>query len=444
MHVYFSGIGGTGIGPLSLIAYKAGFRVSGSDKQDSSYIHYLRDQGIENIHIGQTHDQIAEVHNKTPIDWFVFSSAVAKEQEDPPELQFCQEHGIKATRRNEFLNTLLEKNNFKLLAIAGTHGKTTTTAMAIWLFKQLGIPESHSVAAKSNFCEMGEYDPGSEYFIYEADEYDQNFLAFHPHISLITGIDWDHPDVFPTREDYVDAFKQFLDQSTTAVVWDADMDRLGLEPNDKLTKIREADPGINTKLHLPGLVNRQNAWEVAHAVSQLANKPIDELLPHLDRFPGIGRRFEQIAPHIYSDYAHTPPKIRGALQMAHEVAGDSVVVVYEGLHNTRQHFIKRELKTLFDNVAHLYIVPSYLAREDKSLSLLSPQDLKQLLSDKSQSHTTPANLNDELKGYIQSYADKGDLVLCITAGGGNSLDEWLRKNFSKQSSDKVSQQQQGQ
>ena len=433
MHVYFSGIGGTGIGPLALIAHKAGFEVSGSDKQDSSYLNYLRNQGLGNIHVGQSYQEIAAVHAKHPIDWFVFSSAVVKENARPPELQFCEEQGIKATKRDEFLSALLRQKNFKLIAIAGTHGKTTTTAMAIWLFKQLGIPESHSVAAKSSFAEMGELNAGSKYFIYEADEYDHNFLAFHPSLSIITGIDWDHPDIFPTREEYLAAFRQFLNQSEAAIMWDADMDRLGLEPSDRLQQIREADPDINNLLHLPGLVNRQNAWAVAHAVARILNRPIEELLPHLDRFPGIGRRFEQISPHIYSDYAHTPPKIRGALQMAHEVAGDNVVVVYEGLHNTRQHFIKAELKTLFDSAKQVYIVPSYLAREDANLALLSPADLKHLLSKDTQARTVPSQLDETLQKNIQKHADTGDLVLCITAGGGSSLDEWLRKNFGAKS-----------
>lgn len=429
MHVYFSGIGGTGIGPLSLIAHEAGYEVSGSDKQDSSYIHYLKDKGLTDIHIGQSYEHIAEAHAKKPIDWYVYSSAVTKEQDDPPELRFCKEHGIRATRRNEFLSELLAERGLKLIAIAGTHGKTTTTAMTIWLLKQLNVPVSYSVGAKLSFGEMGVYDDKSEYFVYEADEYDQNFLAFHPHLSLITGVDWDHPDVFPTREGYVAAFRQFLDQSAQAFVWDADMDRLGMEPSDRYFRIHEADPAINTDLHLPGMVNRQNAWEVAHAVRHLTNKPLEELLGHLDRFPGVSRRFEAIAPRIYSDYAHTPPKIRGALQMAREVAGDKVVVIYEGLHNTRQHFIKDELRNLFDGVKKLYIVPSYLAREDKSLALLSPADLKALLSNETQAYTEAAELDDHLRETIKRHVTEGDLVLCLTAGGGNSLDEWLRETF---------------
>lgn len=433
MHIYFSGIGGTGIGPLSLIAHQAGFAVSGSDKQQSSYITYLKEHGVTAVHIGQTYEQIAQVHAQHSIDWYVYSSAVTKEQgELPPELHFCQDHGIKATKRDEFLNFVLHEKHLKMLAIAGTHGKTTTTAMAVWLFRQLGLPESHSVAAKMSFAEMGQYDPQSEYFIYEADEYDQNFLAFHPHSTIITGIDWDHPDVFPTRESYVAAFTKFLGQSEHVVIWDTDVARLGVTLGDKYTEIHEADPAINQKLHLPGLVNRRDAWTVAHLVHRLTGKPLDELLRHLDRFPGVGRRFEQIAPGIISDYAHTPPKIRGALQMAHEVAGDNVVVVYEGLHNTRQHFIKDELRTLFTGVKKLYIVPSYLAREDRSLALLGPADLKQLMNPEIQAYTEPSALDDTLDHRIREHVQAGDLVLCITAGGGNSLDEWLRQRFGAQ------------
>ena len=103
--------------------------------------------------------------------------------------------------------------------------------------------------------------------------------------------------------------------------------------------------------------------------------------------------------------------------------------MYEGLHNLRQHFIKEELVHLFDNVKKLYIVPSYLAREDPSLKNLSPSDIKELLSDTAKSKTEPAQLDDDLLAKIKQHAEQGELVLCLTAGGGGSLDEWLRKEL---------------
>jgi UDP-N-acetylmuramate--alanine ligase len=429
-HIYFSGIGGAGIGPLAQIAHGAGYTISGSDKQDSNYIHYLADHGLHDVHIGQSYEQIAAVHDQNPIDWYVYTSALVKENPNAPELQFCRDHNIKATKRDEFLSTLITEHNLKLIAIAGTHGKTTATAMVIWLFKQLDMPVSYSVGGKLSFGDMGEYAADSKYFVYEADEFDRNFLSFRPHISLITGIDYDHADIYPTRESYQDAFRQFLGQSERAVLWQADMERLSLQPSDTLAVFNENDPAISEQLHLPGLVNRQDAWQAAQCVALLTGKSLPELLQHLDRFPGVGRRFEQIAPNVYTDYAHTPPKILGTLQLAHEVAGQNVVVVYEGLHNTRQHFIKDDLLHLFDGIKQLYVVPSYLAREDPNLPLLSPTDLIGLLSPEAQRYSQPAALDSALSAHIRSHANAGDLVLCLTAGGGGSLDEWLREQFA--------------
>ena len=430
MHIYFSGIGGAGIGPLAFIAHQAGFTVSGSDAKRNLTVQYLEAKGVPNIHIGQDYDQIAAVHAKNHIDWFVHTSALPIDQPDAPELKFCAEHHIRTSKRDEFLRYLLEQKDLKMIAVAGTHGKTTTTAMAVWLCKQLGMPISYSVGAKLSFGEMGEFDPASEYFVYEADEYSRNFLAFHPHISLISGVGWDHPDIYPTRAEYYEAFRVFLGQSNQKIIWQNDLANLGYEPDEHTTIVDKADPRLND-LTLPGLVNRQNALLVIEALHTLTGKSFAELTGHMNRFPGVSRRFEQLAPRLYTDYAHTPPKIRGALQLAHEVAGPQVVVVYEGLHNTRQHFIKDELKDLFEDVKQLYIVPSYLAREDPDLAILTPDDLKQLMNEKTRSRTTATALDDRLKDAIKHHLYDGDLVLCLTAGGGGSLDEWLRTAFTK-------------
>jgi UDP-N-acetylmuramate--alanine ligase len=157
MHIYFSGIGGAGIGPLAQIAKQAGYTVSGSDKQDSQYISYLKKHGITDIHIGQSDKAIATVHDKNPIDWFVYSSSVTIENPNAPELVFCREQSIKTSKRDELLNQILSDKNLKLIAIAGTHGKTTTTAMTTWLLKQLGEPVSYLLPAKTSFADMGEY-----------------------------------------------------------------------------------------------------------------------------------------------------------------------------------------------------------------------------------------------------------------------------------------------
>ena len=427
MHIYFSGIGGTGIGPLALVAKQAGYTVSGSDKQMSNYIEYLQEQGITDIHIGQSADEIKAIDQKQKIDWFVYSSALPMENPNHPELEYCEENGIRTSKRDELLNKILEDKQLKLIAIAGTHGKTTTTALTVWLMQEAGIPVSYILPAKTSFAQMGAYDASSEYFVYEADEFDRNFLAFTPELSVITGVDWDHPDIYPTRESYNEAFKEFLSKSKQSVMWQVDVDRLGLGTTDTITVLEAADPEIT----LPGEVNRQNAWEATIAVSKISGIDTDKLTQIVNQFPGVSRRFEQIAPGLFSDYAHTAPKIRGALQLGHEVAGDKLIVVYEGLHNTRQHFMKDDLVHLFDDVKHLFIVPSYLAREDTSLELWKPVDLQSIMSEKTRSHSTPMELNSQLHDAIYNYLLEGNIVLCLTAGGGGSLDEWLRKSFAQ-------------
>ncbi|MEX2006624.1 MAG: Mur ligase domain-containing protein [Candidatus Saccharimonadales bacterium] len=430
MHIYFSGIGGTGIGPLALIAKQAGYGVSGSDATKSDYIDYLRDQGIKNVHIGQSRAQIAKVHQSRPIDWFVYSSALPKTDTNHPELVFCQENAVKTSKRDELLNKIIKDKGLQMVAVAGTHGKTTTTAMAIWVLKQLGEPISYSVGAKIGFGDMGTFNPKSRYFIYEADEFDRNFLSFYPELSLITGIDWDHPDIYPTRESYNETFLEFIGQSRQTYLWHNDAERLGLEVAADHHVLDEKEPAIE-QIKLLGLVNRQNAWLAAQGLGDLMQRPASDLIKILEKFPGVSRRFEQIVPGLLSDYAHTPAKITGALQLAQEVAGNKVVVVYEGLHNTRQHFIKDSLEHLFDGVKQLYIVPSYLAREDQALKTLLPTDLLNLLSSESKSHSQAMQLNQDFKNQINQHLKQNDLVLCLSAGGSGSLDEWLRKEFAR-------------
>ncbi len=425
MHIYFSGIGGTAIGPLALIAHQAGYQVSGSDKQDSQYIEYLKTKGIDQITIGQKTEDVAAAHRQRPIDWLVYSSAVAIENPNHPELAFARENNIKVSKRDELLNKIIKDTDKKLIAVAGTHGKTTTTAMAIWLFKQLGIPLSYSVGAKIAFGDMGHFDHDSEYFVYECDEFDRNFLSFHPYISLITGIDYDHQEIFPTREDYMQAFKQFLDQSDWNIIWQADVESNQIDVKYNYLVLNEHEPRLE-EIKLQGAVNRRDAWQVVRAVHELTQEPIESLLEKMSNFPGLSRRFEKITDNLYTDYAHTIPKIRGCLQMAKELS-QNVIVIYEPLTNRRQYFIQDEYGNLFKSVKKLYWVPSYLAREDPGQPVLTPADLIRKMNNPEIAE--PAELNTALKTKLQDHLQQGDLVIALSGGGGGSLDEWLRRGF---------------
>lgn len=431
MHIYFSGIGGAGIGPLALVAKEAGYEVSGSDKQNNSYIDYLTKHGITDIHIGQTKESIDKVHNRQPIDWFVYSSALPKENPEHPELKYVETNGIKHSKRDEFLNQILSEKNLKLIAIAGTHGKSTTTAMVIWLLTQLGIPASYSVGAKTSYAAMGKFDPKSEYFVYECDEFDRNFLAFNPYISLITGVAWDHHEVFPTFDNYKDAFREFMAQSNRIVMWQNEVASMPVVPKNNYEVLGYEDAQINS-IKLDGKYNRQNAWLAVNAVHMVTQEPIDWLIQAVNNFPGISRRMEQIAPNLYSDYAHTPEKIVGGLNTALEIAKpkkQKVVIIYEPLTNRRMHYTKDKHADIFEGADRIYWVPSYLAREDPAQPILTPSELIKSLHPKLQEVAKPMELDQDLKTAIKSHLDNNHMVVAMSGGGGHSLDEWLRKNF---------------
>lgn len=425
MRVYFIGIGGTAIGPLALIAKQAGYQVAGSDKQNSAYIDYLKSQGIGDVNIGSDDKYISSLHSGSPIDLVVFSSAVSIENPNHPELKFARENGIKTSKRDELLVKIINDNNLKLIAVAGTHGKTTTTAMVVWLFKQLNIPVSYSVGAKISFGDMGNFDKSSEYFIYEADEFDRNFLAFHPYLSTITGIDYDHQEQYPTVENYQQAFAQFLSQSEHKILWQEDVAKLKLQIDDSFVVFKKSETILNT-LSVAGTVNRQDSWQSVQTIHKLTKIPVEELIKHIEDFPGVSRRFERITDNLYSDYAHTIPKIKGCLQMASEVS-KNLVVIYEPLTNRRQYFIRDEYKTLFKDVKKLYWVPSYLAREDAKQKVITPQEFITSIDKPDDKEAT--ELNEVLKQNIVNHLNSGDSVVCLSGGGGGSLDEWIRQEF---------------
>lgn len=415
MHIYFSGIGGVGLGPLAEIALDAGYTVSGSDANESPMTRGLRERGV-NVKIGQSLEHIAHVNADNPIDWVVHTSALPKNH---PELNFAYSHGIRTSKRDELLARIIKDTGLKLIAIAGTHGKTTTTGMLVWLFKQFHVPVSYSIGTTISFGPSGQYDPESKYFIYECDEFDRNFLEFHPHTSIITALDYDHPEIYPTQTSYNDAFRQFIKQSQNVLMWQHDADKLGPMPG---VHTLDATTEPYNSLKLAGEHNRQNGWLVCKTMVDIMEHPTS--LPWVEEklasFPGTHRRFEELAPNLYSDYAHTPVEIKATLQMAAEI-NPNIAVVYQPHHNVRQHEIKDDYKDCMEQAKKIYWLPTYLTREDPHLPILPPDRLVQSLTNREK--VTISNLNDNLWEHIENERAAGNLVLCMGAG---SIDDWIR------------------
>jgi UDP-N-acetylmuramate--alanine ligase len=412
MNIYFSGIGGVGIGPLAEIAHDAGYGVQGSDAADNLVTRELRARGIP-VTIGQDGSFLQATHDHAPLDWFVHTAALPA---DHPELMLARHLGIKVAKRDELLAYIIVEKNLKLIAVAGTHGKTTTSGMMVWALQQLGIPVSYSVGTTLSFGPSGKFNPDSDYFIYECDEFDRNFLHFSPHLSLITSLDYDHPDTYPTHDDYTAAFRQFTVQSAMTIMWQPDSLQLGsMSPENWLLGSDEV-----AAIHLAGAHNRRNATLVLKALEYLGIGDEARAIRALQNFPGTDRRFERLDDNLYSDYGHHPVEIAATLQLARELS-EHIVLVYQPHQNVRQHEIRHQYTTQFEQAEEIYWLPTYLSREDSSLAILTPQELTRNISNPEALHL--AQLDDVLWQTIQQARQDGKLVLAMGAG---SIDGWLR------------------
>ena len=407
MNIYISGISGTGMGPLALMAKAAGFTVWGSDLAKGAIYDELIKAGIE-VKIGlQDGEFLREKLEKDGVDWFVYTSALP---EDHKELVLAREAGIKCTKRDDFTAVLVAELGLKMVAVAGTHGKTTTTAMIVWAALKLGLPVSYIVGTTLGFAPSGSYKVGDQYFIYEADEYDRNFLKYHPWLAVIPAVSYDHPDIYPAVEDYEEVFRRFEGQSERVV---------------KQSSFNEDG------FKLAGEVRRKDAALAAEAIRAMAPEAQREkIVEILNEFPGVGRRFEKINEGVYTDYAHHPEEIAATMgimkdeKRLHEKKG--IVVVYQPHQNTRQHEVRSGYAEAFLGADKIYWLPTYLTRENPDLPVLTPTELISGLVNKDIAEV--AELNDELAEKLQKYIDDNYLVILMTAG---PADEWLRGKFSK-------------
>lgn len=404
MNVYFSGISGTGIGPLAELAQDAGFTVFGSDLKRGAISEELDARGIEVSYGEQDGIFLRKKFSESGVDWLVYTSALPQ---DHAELLAAKELGIRYTKRDEFLAELIQQKNLKMIAVAGTHGKTTTTAMIVWAMIKLDIPVSYLIGTTISWGNGGQYNPQSQFFVYEADEYDRNFLAYHPYLTAITCIDYDHPDVYPTVEEYRAAFDQFMSQSENVVI----------------------NTTISSSITLVGGLRRQDASIALEVIQKIApDINYQKVIDALNSFPGAGRRFEEITPGVYTDYAHHPNEIASTVKMAVELKERNqyagLAVIYQPHQNTRQHEVKDGYKHAFVGADKIFWLPTYLTRENPNLTILTPEELSEKTETKAQ--TEIAELNDDLAAKIQQLHKDNWLVVLMAAG---PADNWLREQF---------------
>lgn len=460
MNLYISGISGTGLGPLALMAKQAGFNVCGTDLTKGAIYNELIKAGIK-VKIGSQDGSFLNEKTKTGLDWFVYTSAL---KSDHPELTMARAKGVKCTKRDELTEYLVEKLGLKMVAVAGTHGKTTTTAMIVWAALKCGLPVSYIVGTTLGFAPSGAYKPSDKYFVYEADEYDRNFLRYHPWLAVIPSVTYDHPDIYPTRQEYLEAFSQFKLQSRKVVEYCApdgiveqnngvDGEAVkgkfvtsGIIPDDfalagrarridaslaataiteMLAEEKKANLGMSeAKLDLGGLKAEPREESV-----QFDEFTKERLVGILDDFPGVGRRFERISDSVYSDYAHHPEEIAATLGVAQDekrrLGKNGVVVIYQPHQNTRQHEVKDGYRKAFLGADKVFWLPTYLTRENEKLKVLRPEDLVRIMENNEVAEV--AELGDDLEKKMREYLHDNYIVVLMTAG---PADGWLRERFA--------------
>jgi UDP-N-acetylmuramate--alanine ligase len=392
-HIHFIGIGGTGLSAIARVLLEKGYVVSGSDRTASPLFKAITSAGARTF-LGHSAEHIAGA------DLIIRSSAVP---DDNPEVLAALEHGIPVLKRADFLEELTADKD--TIAVAGSHGKTTTTAMLIWILDQIGAQPSFISGGIINKLSCNARAGSGPYFVIEADEYDYMFLGLSPKIAIVTNIEHDHPDCFPTAENYRDAFKNFLhrirpdglalmcfddlvSQNLIKEMKESNINFLGYgttaESNYRIHNFRIVDglPQFDltfqqngseenfgtVKLSVPGHHNVLNATAALGAVHQLG-LPVSKAVEALSTFLGAGRRFEIVGNIedilIVDDYGHHPTQIAATLQAARtHYPNHQIWAAWQPHTYSRTQMLEKEYIQALNLADKVIVLKVYAARED--------------------------------------------------------------------------------
>ncbi len=382
-HLHFTGIGGSGMSALAELLHASGFSVRGSDRAGGDAQDRLRALGIPVL---SGHDAS---HIATDCDALVFSAAI-----DPsnPELEEARRRGIPLVRRADLLGMVLSRHHG--LAVAGTHGKSTTTGMLIHILLAAETDPAWAVGAAWKDGDPGHAGTG-DFFAVEADEYDRAFLSLHPVSALVTNIDADHLDYYGTLAAIDDAFAAFLDRLPfhgVAVLNAEDpgcrrvMERLtcrvrtfGFAAGDyqaretgtegggsTFTLLRNGESLGRVSLKVLGEHNISNALAAA-ALAMEEGVAFAAVARGLAAFPGMRRRLETVGRRgdvtVVDDYAHHPSEVSAALRAARLAVPGKLAVIFQPHLYSRTRQFASEFAKAFLASDHLVVLPVYAARE---------------------------------------------------------------------------------
>lgn len=423
-HVHFIGIGGIGISAIARMMIHNGKKVSGQDMQDSEIITELRKAGAD-ITIGQSFDSI-------PSDADLIVYTIAIENYDPELFARLKSQSIPIRSYPEMLHVVTEGKY--TIAVAGTHGKTTTTGMIAQIFRDTDkdptvIIGSLLIGEKSNFI-AGR----SEYFIVEACEYRRSFLNINPTVLVITNIDADHLDYYKDIEDIKSAFRTLALKVPVSgyVVCNPNDENIADVIKDIPATIIDVSKFLTQTitLKIPGIHNRKNASS-SLAVAEVIGIPDTEARSALAQFPGTWRRFEyrgvlSSGAKIYDDYAHHPVEIEATLEGFRELYPRAdrwkITIVFQPHLFSRTKLLLDEFAVSFAGADRVLLLPIYYAREEDDGSI-SSEILAQKISN-TEAHAFGDFQTAE--SYIRSLSfDDKDIIVTMGAGEANKIADSL-------------------
>ncbi len=446
--IHLIGIGGTGLSAIARVLLEMGFTVTGSDRAESTFVQDLRSMGVT---VNKSH----RPENVTGADVVVRSSAIP---DDNLEVVAAREAGIPVLKRADFLGSLMADKTG--IAVAGTHGKTTTTAMLAWVLTVLKQDPSFIVGSVLNNLGVNAHAGKGKVFIIEADEYDRMFLGLKPVIEVVTNVEHDHPDCYPTPTDFHAAFVEFMrllpndgfliacaddpganallaeakkigkktvayfvDQKTDGKVETIETIGMKIKPNKQGGFNFGAiicGQSFGVTLQVSGMHNVYNALAVLAVVS-LLNLPVGKAAKALGKFTGTSRRFEVLGRAggvtVIDDYGHHPTEIRATLSAARfRYPGRRIWAVWQPHTYSRTKALFNEFTHAFGDADEVIVTEIYPAREPKQEYSAEPVM-------KAMHHPSVQFIAElsEASIYLISHLRPGDVLLVLSAGDANQV-----------------------
>jgi UDP-N-acetylmuramate--alanine ligase len=438
------GIGGAGMSAIARVLLQRGFNVSGSDLKESRFTKALSAEGAR-IFIG--HDS----KNVEGAEALVYSSAIPLEN---PEIKEAEKRGIHVLSRADMLSFLTKEK--ETIAVAGTHGKTTTTSLVARVLEGGGFDPAYIIGGELNDIGSNARWGKGSYFVVEADESDGSFLKLSPKIAVITNIEADHLDYYRSFHSIVESFKAFVekvkddglvfacgDHSVNSQIFSEReiftygfgsrnyirADSVEMKGNESRFEVYRANKLLGEVfLKIPGKHNILNSL-AALGIAFEVGIPFKKVKESLGSFSGVQRRFQLKGKEkgitVVDDYAHHPSEIKATLEAASLGKWNRIICIFQPHRYTRTQFLAPEFASAFDLADWLILTEVYAAGEEPIPGVNSKLILEAVLS-----HSPKRNLAffptlSEAKNFVLSIAKEGDLVLTLGAGDITLLGEQI-------------------